>query len=237
MSGFVMKPVARLWSCYPEKFGVPRQPGLAASATGTVVFEPECRRDEAVRGLEGFSHLWLVWVFDRVPEGAVRLSVRPPRLGGNNKLGVFATRSPFRPNRIGLSAVKLEKVVTGGAEGPVLHVSGPDLVDGTAILDVKPYVPYADAIPEASGAFAEDAPERMPVEAVPEARDVFEGLSDRLRHLIVETLELDARPAYHEEERLYHLCVEAVEVDWRVVDGVCRVLAVRPNNVRARREQ
>ncbi len=111
-----MRPVARLRGGYPEKFGVPRQSGLVPSARGTVVFEPDYRRDEAVRGLEGFSHVWLVWVFDQVPEDETRLSVRPPRLGGNDKLGVFATRSPFRPNRIGLSVVKLERVVTGGED-------------------------------------------------------------------------------------------------------------------------
>lgn len=227
VSEFVMKPVARLRSCYPEKFGVPRQSGLVAAARGTVVFEPECRRDEAVRGLDGFSHLWLVWVFDQVPEGGERLSVRPPRLGGNEKLGVFATRSPFRPNRIGMSVVKLERVVTGGEEGPVLEVSGVDLVDGTAILDVKPYVPYADAVPGAEGAFAAEAPEQLPVVVADGAREAFDGLAVSLRELILQTLALDARPAYHDEERVYHLCVEGVEVDWVVDERGCCVLAVR----------
>ena len=227
MSGFSMKPVARLQGCFPEKFGVPRQAGLVKASRGTVVFEPEYRRDEAVRGLEGFSHLWLVWVFDQVPEDGVRLSVRPPRLGGNEKLGVFATRSPFRPNRIGLSAVRLERIVTDREDGPVLEVSGVDLVDGTVILDVKPYVPYADAVPDAVGAFAAEAPERMPVEVADEARPRWDMLTESTRHLVVETLGLDARPAYHDEERVYHLRVEQWEVDWVVVEGVCRVVAVR----------
>ncbi len=222
-----MRPVARLRGGYPEKFGVPRQSGLVPSARGTVVFEPDYRRDEAVRGLEGFSHVWLVWVFDQVPEDGVRLSVRPPRLGGNEKLGVFATRSPFRPNRIGLSVVKLDRVVTGGEDGPVLEVSGVDLVDGTAILDVKPYVPYADAVPDAEGAFAAEAPKRMPVEIAEEAREAFDSLAGSLRELIVETLGLDARPAYHDAGRVYHLCVEDREVDWVVVNGECRVVAVK----------
>lgn len=221
-----MEPVARLRGCYPEKFGVPRQSGLVPAARGTVVFEPEYRRQEAVRGLEGFSHVWLVWVFDQVPEDGGRLAVRPPRLGGNEKLGVFATRSPFRPNRIGLSVVKLEQVVTDGEDGPFLEVSGVDLVDGTAILDVKPYVPYADAVPDATGAFAAEAPDRMPVEISESARVAFEAVAEPLQKLIVETLGLDARPAYHDEERIYHLRLEECEVDWVVVDGGCRVLAV-----------
>ena len=225
-----MKPVARLRGCYPEKFGVPRQPGLVASARGTVVFEPEYRREEAVRGLEGFSHVWLVWVFDQVPDGEERLSVRPPRLGGNDKLGVFATRSPFRPNRIGLSVVKLERVVPESGDGPVLEVSGVDLVDGTAILDVKPYVPYADRVEEAVGAFASEAPPRMEVVIGDEARDDFDRLDGSTKNLVVETLALDARPAYHgeaREDRIYHILVEGIEVDWHVMDGACRVVAVR----------
>jgi len=227
VSAFFMRPVAHLRGCYPEKFGVPRQAGLVPAARGTVVFKPDYRREEAVRGLEGFSHVWLVWVFDQVPEDGARLSVRPPRLGGNDKLGVFATRSPFRPNRIGLSVVRLERVVTGGGDGPVLEVSGVDLVDGTAILDVKPYVPYADAVPDAEGGFAVEGPERMPVEVVEEAREAMDALPGATRALILETLGLDARPAYHDEERTYHLCVENREVDWVVADGVCRVVAVR----------
>lgn len=230
MSSIAMQPVAHLRGCYPEKFGVPRQAGLVASARGTLVFEEEFRRAEAVRGLEGFSHLWLVFVFDQVKPGEVRLSVRPPRLGGNEKLGVFATRSPFRPNRIGISAVKLEGIVWDGEEAPVLELSGIDLVDGTPILDVKPYVPYADAITGADGAFANQPPDRIEVIVGAGTTGKFESLDGELQSLIRETLSLDARPAYHTErdaERVYHLCVADVEVDWVVLEGTCRIVGLR----------
>ena len=224
-----MKAVARVESCYPEKFGVPRQAGLAPSARGRVVFVPEFRREEAFRGLDGFSHVWLVFLFDQVQEGEERLSVRPPRLGGNERLGVWATRSPFRPNRIGLSVVRLDRVVTEGREAPFLEVSGLDLVDGTPVLDVKPYVPYADRVEDATAGFADGEPERMAVEVAGEALEAWEKLDEADRALIGETLVLDGRPAYHgetQEERVYHLRVLGHEVDWEVRDGVCVVVGV-----------
>ena len=143
--------IARISTPFGEKFGVPRQSGLVDTAA-KIVFEPPFRSVEAVRGLEGFSHLWLLWQFDRNGE-KWSPTVRPPRLGGNRRLGVFATRSPFRPNPIGLSCVELEKVDFDAPDGPVLHVRGADLVDGTPIFDIKPYVPYCDARPEAKGGF------------------------------------------------------------------------------------
>jgi tRNA-Thr(GGU) m(6)t(6)A37 methyltransferase TsaA len=226
---FVMRAIGRVESCYPEKFGVPRQSGLAAAARGRVVFDAEYRREEAVRGLEGFSHLWVVFVFDRVPEGEERLSVRPPRLGGNERIGVWATRSPFRPNRIGLSVVRLDRVVMAGEGAPCLDVSGLDLVDGTPVLDVKPYVPYADRVEGATAGFADAAPERLEVQVGEEAREKFKELVEGDRAVILETLALDGRPAYHEgsqEGRVYHLRVLGYEVDWEVRDGVCWVLRV-----------
>ncbi|WP_300794079.1 tRNA (N6-threonylcarbamoyladenosine(37)-N6)-methyltransferase TrmO, partial [uncultured Akkermansia sp.] len=144
-----MQPVARVSTCYPDKFGVPRQSGLVPGARARLVFEPPFRHPDAVRGLEGFSHLWLVWVFSENVNKGWSPTVRPPRLGGNVRMGVFATRAPFRPNPIGLSAVRLEKVELHPLDGPVLHLSGVDLVDGTPILDIKPYVPLADCIPGA----------------------------------------------------------------------------------------
>lgn len=148
-----MQPVARVSTCYPDKFGAPRQSGLVPDARARLVFEPPFRHPDAVRGLEGFSHLWLVWVFSENVDKGWSPTVRPPRLGGNVRMGVFATRAPFRPNPIGLSAVRLERVELHPLDGPVLHLSGVDLVDGTPILDIKPYVPLADCIPEASEGF------------------------------------------------------------------------------------
>ena len=148
-----MRPVARIRSDFPEKFGIPRQSGLVESLEARIVFEPEFRVADAVRGLEDFSHIWLIWEFSEAVRGEWSPTVRPPRLGGNVRMGVFATRSPFRPNPIGLSCVKLLKVEQDTALGPVLTVAGADLMDGTPIYDIKPYIPYADAHPEATGGF------------------------------------------------------------------------------------
>ena len=156
-----MQIIARMHSEFPEKFGIPRQSGLVEELRGMVVFEPEYRNADALRGLEGFSHIWLLWQFSRAVREEWSPTVRPPRLGGNERLGVFATRSPFRPNPIGLSPVKLEGVERHPELGPVLVVSGADLMDGTPILDIKPYVPYVDCIPGAVGGFAPDRPEPL----------------------------------------------------------------------------
>ena len=169
-----MEPIARIRSEFPTKFGVPRQAGLVEGLRGAVVFEPPYRVAEALRGIEGFSHLWLIWEFSENKRTGWSPTVRPPRLGGNQRMGVFATRSPFRPNPLGLSCVKLEKVELSTPDGPVLWVSGADLVDGTPVLDIKPYLPYADCRPEAVGGFAGEAPEgRLTVDFPPDL------LSDR----------------------------------------------------------
>ena len=149
--------IAYIHTDYNEKFGIPRQSGLAPSVQGRIVFQPEYRDPEAVRGLEGFSHIWLIWEFSENRGKAWSPTVRPPRLGGNRRMGVFATRSPFRPNPIGLSCVKLTEVLPDDPDGPVILVQGPDLMDGTPILDIKPYSPYADSIPDAASGFLADA--------------------------------------------------------------------------------
>ena len=165
---YSMNVIARIHSEFSSKFGVPRQSGLVDALESTLVFEPEYRNADALRGLEGFSHLWLVWVFDKAVRDTWSPTVRPPRLGGNQRMGVFATRSPFRPNPIGLSSVKL-KEIRQTDEGPVLVLQGADLMDGTPILDVKPYIPYADAHPDAVGGFAaQPAGETLTVEIPPE---------------------------------------------------------------------
>lgn len=213
-----MSPIGVVESCFGEKFGTPRQSGIVAAARGRVVLSAEVD-EEACRGLEEFSHVWLVFVFDQVKEDEVRWLVRPPRLGGNEKKGVLATRSPFRPNRIGLSLVRLE-----GVTGRVIEVSGIDLVDGTPILDVKPYLPYVESVPDAVGGFASAAPERMEVEISDELR---EGLSAEEVELVIGALSVDPRPAYHDDaERVYGCRLVGREVKWRVVSGVVVVTDV-----------
>ncbi|MDE7245661.1 MAG: tRNA (N6-threonylcarbamoyladenosine(37)-N6)-methyltransferase TrmO, partial [Oscillospiraceae bacterium] len=152
--------IARIHSDFPEKFGIPRQSGLVDTLRAEIVFEPEYRSPEAVRGLEEFSHIWLIWQFSRAVREKWSPTVRPPRLGGNKRLGVFATRSPFRPNPIGLSAVRLEGITPDSPDGPLLHVAGADLLNGTPIYDIKPYLPYADAHPDAASGFAGRTPRR-----------------------------------------------------------------------------
>ena len=209
-----MKPIGVVESCFREKFGTPRQSGIVESASGRIVLSDEVD-DEACRGLEEFSHLWLVFLFDQVDEEETRWLVRPPRLGGNEKKGVFATRSPFRPNRIGLSLVKFESIGVGS-----LEVSGLDLVDGTPILDVKPYLPYVESVPDAKGGFAETAPVRM------EVVFQFDDLKGGDRRLISEALSLDPRPAYHDDpERIYGCLLAGYEVKWRAEEGKIKVLS------------
>lgn len=223
-----MRPIGRVRTCYPEKFGVPRQAGLAPSATAELYFEPEFQREEAVRGLEGFSHVWLTFLFHLVPEEETRLSVRPPRLGGNERLGVFATRSPFRPNRLGLSVVRVTGIRTDDKCGPVLELSGIDLVDGTPILDVRPYLPYADALPNAVGGFASGAPERVPVEVEAGCVDAFAALPEVSRRVVRETLALDPRPRYHDEgDRDYVTAILDHEVVWCFREGKVFIRAIR----------
>lgn len=218
-----MKPIATLHTCYPEKFGVPRQSGLVPAAWGRVEFVPEYQREEAVRGIEAFSHLWLITQFHLIDEAESSkvLTVRPPRLGGNERRGVFATRSPFRPNRLGLSVVKLERVET---DGPRLWVSGVDLVDGTPIFDIKPYVPYADALPEATSAFAQEAPLRVKVRW---QREV--NVPDDVRAVIEQSISLQPQPAYQEaSDRIYNADMAGWQVRWQMDSGEAVIIECAP---------
>ncbi len=188
-------------SCYKEKFGIPRQSGQAPTATGTLEMLPPYNRPEAFTGLEGFSHLWLLFLFHGNRHREWKATVRPPRLGGNTRLGVFATRSPFRPNPIGLSAVTLQGIEASGGK-VLLHLGGLDLLDGTPVIDIKPYLPYADSLPEARGGFAAEAPAgRVPVRFLPAAEQLCRQLEQQrypgLRQLIIDTLGSDPRPAYY----------------------------------------
>ena len=200
---FAIRPIARLYSDLPDKFGVPRQAGIVEALEGRIVFEPEYRNPEALRGIEGFSHLWLIWQFSRALRTEFSPTVRPPRLGGNERMGVFATRSPFRPNSLGLSCVRLLRLETDAQLGTVLIVGGADLLDGTPIFDIKPYIPYADAHPEARSGFAPDAGERLTVEFPP----ALEALvPPEKRAALRGVLANDPRPRYQRDpERVYGL--------------------------------
>ena len=219
---FSMKTIARIRSDFAGKFGVPRQSGLVEALEARVVFEPEYRNPAALRGLEGFSHIWLVWVFDQAVRAEWSPTVRPPRLGGNARLGVFATRSPFRPNPIALSAVTLAGMEETREWGTVLRVRGADLMDGTPILDIKPYLPYADCRPEAVGGFASaPAGETLAVECLPE---LWEKVPPQRREALRAVLALDPRPRYQEDpERVYGFGFAGLEVRFSVEDGVLRV--------------
>ncbi len=223
-----LRPIGRLETPYRDKFGVPRQAGLVPSARGRLVLEAEFRREEALRGMEECSHLWIIFLFDGVQEEEVRLSVRPPRLGGNEKLGVFATRSPFRPNRIGISACRFHGFDHDADDGPALVLSGVDLMDGTTVIDVKPYLPYADSIPGAWSRLAPEAPERLPVRVAEEASEAFAEISESQQEVILETLRLDARPAFHEKQgRVYFLRIFDLDVAWEVRESECVLCGIR----------
>lgn len=218
-------PIAYFHSPLTSKFGIPRQSGVADELMGTIVLEPEYRREEALRGLESFDFLWLIWEFSANPHEQQGLTVRPPRLGGNERIGVFASRSPFRPNRLGLSCVRIEKVVMTADRGPVIYVRGADLMDGTPIYDIKPYVTYADSHPEARSGFV-DKTEWKPlqVEIPQEISRLFS--EDDLKGL-KQILSQDPRPRYHDDaERVYGMPFAGRDVRFRVVDGVVTVVEV-----------
>lgn len=214
---FSMQVIARIRNDFSSKFAVPRQSRLVEDLEAIVVFEPEFRNADALRGLEGFSHLWLLWVFDQAVRKAWSPTVRPPRLGGNARMGVFATRSPFRPNPIALSAVALAGIEKKGGLGTVLRIRGADLMDGTPILDIKPYIPYADSVPEAQGGFAAAPPERLAVEIPPE---LLEKIPPERREALRGVLSLDPRPRYQEDpERVYGFGFAGLEVRFSVDGG------------------
>ena len=214
---FPMHVIARIHTDFATKFGVPRQSGLVDELESTVVFEPEYRNADALRGLEGFSHVWLVWVFDQAIRETWSPTVRPPRLGGNQRLGVFATRSPFRPNPIALSCVKLAGIEQTKEHGCVLHLRGADLMDGTPILDIKPYIPYADCHPEAIGGFAA-APAGETLEVIIPA-ELFPLIPENRREALRGVLAQDPRPHYQDDpERVYGFTFAGMEVKFSV-DG------------------
>ena len=220
-----MKIIARIRTELPEKFGVPRQSGLVPQLRGRVIFEPEYRNPDAVRGLEDFSHIWLIWQFSQAVREDWSPTVRPPRLGGNRRMGVFATRSPFRPNALGLSSVRLDRVELDPALGPVLHVSGADLMDGTPIFDIKPYLPYTDSHPQATGGFTDGlAHEPLTVECSPA---LLEHIPADSREGLLGVLAVDPRPRYQEDpQRVYGLSFAGRNVKFTVDGERLTVIAV-----------
>lgn len=230
---FSFTPIGVLRSCFREKFGIPRQPGLAPAAEAVLEILPPFDRDEAFRGLDDFSHLWLVVVFHATAAKGWRPTVRPPRLGGNRRVGVFATRSGFRPNPIGLSAVRFHGIRRDhGVLG--LRLSGVDLLDGTPVLDVKPYLPWADSLPDAHGAFAHQPPATsLAVEFSYRAEEALRTRpdDDPLRELVVQVLAADPRPAYRDgetDDRPFGIRLLDVDVRWRIVGGRVHVMDIQP---------
>ena len=220
-----MEIIARIRSPFPEKFGVPRQSGLVESLQAQIVFEEGFRNADAVRGLEGFSHIWLIWQFSEAVRETWSPTVRPPRLGGNERMGVFATRSPFRPNAIGLSCVKLERIELDSRLGPVLHVSGADLMDGTPIFDIKPYLPYCDSHPEAAGGWTDEAEHRRLQVLFPE--ELLAKVPEGQRGGLLGVLAGDPRPRYQKDpKRVYGLRFGDVNVKFTVSGAELTVQAV-----------
>ena len=223
-----LRTIARIRAPHSEKFGLPRQSGLVESLTATIIFEPEYRDPQALRGIEGFSHIWLIWGFSASTRDTWSPTVRPPRLGGNARMGVFATRSPFRPNPIGLSAVRLLAVETDPHHGCVLKIAGADLMDGTPIYDIKPYLPYTDCRGDATGGFAGSIPEATLAVEIPEALE--SQVPQPMRAALRDTLALDPRPAYQDDpERVYAMAFDHLTIRFRVKSGVCTVSEVVKN--------
>lgn len=223
---FLIHPIAHIHSDFPEKFGIPRQSGIVEELKATVTFVPEFRNADAVRGLEQYSHIWLLWRFSECADRPFSPTVRPPRLGGNTRMGVFATRSPFRPNSIGLSCVRLEKIEFETSEAPVLHIAGADLMDGTPILDIKPYLPYADSVPTASGGFALQSKEDILKIDFP--NDLLQKVPEEKRQPLLRVLAQDPRPAYQADvKRIYGFSFAGYTVKFTVYEKTLTVTDVQ----------
>lgn len=221
-----MKYIANIRSEFPTKFGIPRQSGLVKELTATVVFTPEFRNADALRGIEGFSHLWLIWEFSMARRDRWSPTVRPPRLGGNTRMGVFATRSPFRPNPIGLSCVRLLGVEETAEDGPVLHVAGADLMDGTPIYDIKPYIPYADSHPDALGGFTSNAEDFLL--EVDFSEELLGKIPPEHRDALLGVLAHDPRPSYQDDpERIYGMAFAGYDIRFTVSGKKLKVCEVK----------
>lgn len=224
MTDIKMKIIARVYSDFPEKFGIPRQSGLS-TLISKIVFEPEYRVREAFRGLRDYSHIWILWQFSETVRENWSPTVRPPKLGGNTRMGVFATRSPFRPNPIAMSAVCLEKIDLDSSEGPVLYVSGADIMNDTPVIDIKPYIPYADAYPEALSGFAADEESGRFDVSFPE--ELLLKIPEDKREGLISVLSQDPRPGYSEDsDKIYTMSFDDKQVSFSVSEKTVRVTGV-----------
>ena len=229
MDSLNLKIIARIKSDFPEKFGVPRQSGLAPALRSVIRFEPEFRKADALRGRDGFSHLWIIWIFSENVRDTWKPTVRPPRLGGNTRLGVFATRSSFRPNPIAMSCVKIEEIRLEGNDGPEIVVSGADLMDGTPIVDIKPYLPYADSVPDAAGGFAESKQYECLQVEIPQ--EILERIPGDKRDALIQVLEQDPRPHYQNDpERIYGITFAGMNVKFKVAGDTLTVTGIDNQN-------
>lgn len=222
---YEFKPIAYIHNDFPDKFGIPRQSGLVNALKAILIFEPEYRYPEAFRGLEDYSHIWLIWGFSENIYAGWTPTVRPPRLGGNIRKGVFATRSPFRPNPIGLSSVKLDSIEITKEYGPVLHISGADLMNGTPIFDIKPYLPYVDSHPEAANGFAGSVKDyALQVEC---SDTLLNSIPKEKREPLIEVLSQDPRPSYQDNpNRIYGMRFSEYEVKFQVENSVLKVISI-----------
>ena len=222
-----IRPIARMRSDFPTKFGIPRQSGLVEELRSTIVFEPEFRNPDTLRGIDGFSHLWLIWQFSEAVRDHWSPTVRPPRLGGNARMGVFATRSPFRPNNLGLSCVKLLGIEQTDENGAVLHVAGADLMDGTPIFDIKPYIPYSDSYPDALGGFTDTASQFILQVNFP--GELLQRLPESKRSAAIAVLSHDPRPSYQRKPgRVYGLSFAGYDLRFTVEDDLLTVVDATP---------
>ena len=229
MTDIVIHPIARMRSDFPTKFGIPRQSGLVPELRSTIVFESEFRNPDTLRGIEGYTHLWLIWQFSEAVRQEWSPTVRPPRLGGNTRMGVFATRSPFRPNSLGLSCVRLLGIEHTDKNGTVIHVAGADLMDGTPIFDIKPYIPYSDSHPDASGGFTDTAGEFLLKVDFPET--LLSILPEEKRDAAKAVLSHDPRPSYQRKpERIYGINFAGYDIRFRVDGDVLTVQSVEKIN-------
>jgi len=225
MEKITIQVIARMHSDFPTKFGIPRQSGLVEQLRSTIVFEPEFRNPDALRGIEDFSHLWIIWQFSEAVRSDWSPTVRPPRLGGNTRLGVFATRSPFRPNSLGLSSVKLLGVEHTEKYGTVLHVGGADLMDGTPIFDIKPYIPYGDSHPDATGGFTDHADDFILKVNFPQ--DLLSRLPADKQDAAIAVLSHDPRPSYQRKPgRIYGLCFAGFDIRFTVEEDTLTVVEI-----------
>lgn len=225
MLDYSIKTIAHMKSDFPTKFGIPRQSGLVNELESVIVFEPEFRNPDALRGIEGYSHLWLIWQFSEAVRPDWSPTVRPPRLGGNTRMGVFATRSPFRPNALGLSCVKLLGLEETESFGTVIHVAGADLMDGTPIFDIKPYIPYSDCHPEAIGGFTDTAEDFLLKVVFPD--ELLTKLPENKRQAAIGVLSHDPRPSYQRSpERVYGLQFAGFDIHFQVDSNILKVVDV-----------